>query len=101
MSTACLGSYGAAQQYVAPDVPTSAAPAVEEVGPTRPSLKLQVALAGRCRPYLLILGIRLRNSLRKQRAVLLGRVQTEVDVAEMFVGAVLADALHQRRDLKL
>ena len=42
-----------------------------------------------------------RNSIREQRAVLLGRVQAEVDVAEIFVGAVFADALDQRRDLEL
>ena len=39
--------------------------------------------------------------LREQRPVLLRRVQPEVDVAEILVGAVLADAVHERGDLQL
>ena len=39
--------------------------------------------------------------IREQRPVLLGRVQPEVDVAKILVGAVLADAVHERGDLQL
>ena len=39
--------------------------------------------------------------LREQRPVLLRRVQPEVDVAQILVGAVLADAVHERGDLQL
>ena len=41
------------------------------------------------------------RSLRKQRMVLLRGVQAEVDVAVIFVGAVLADAVDERGDLEL
>ena len=39
--------------------------------------------------------------IREQRPVLLRRVQPEVDVAQILVGAVLADAVHERGDLQL
>ena len=39
--------------------------------------------------------------IREQRPVLLRRVQPEVDVAKILVGAVLADAVHERGDLQL
>ena len=43
----------------------------------------------------------LLRSLREQRVVLLRGVQAEVDVAEVFVGADLADAVDERSDLEL
>ncbi len=36
-----------------------------------------------------------RDLIRKQRSVLLGRVQAEVDVAEILVGAIVADAFDE------